>query len=271
MRNLLRQNRPIEECKNCSMIVERNTWDEKDYIDNLLLAQWTKCNSNCIYCGCAPDSNNFPKNNSEYYDITPAIKDMIEQGILIQSAKIDFAGGEPTIYPEFETLLTLFIEKGFKNLFINTSGIKYSNTIEYALKSNSLNLLTISVDAGSCGVHKQIKRTNSYKIVWDNIKKYSIAQKSSNNNFQFCLKYIILPEINDTKEEIDLFLEKVKKAEVNFIAISLDMYWWEENKNNKNENIIKLVQYFIEQAKNKYNFKVELYPWIRWLIGLEEV
>ena len=263
-REMMKQGTPPYECTDCPMLREAE-WDDEDYIDNLLFAHWVDCNSRCMYCGST--TGEFLRENYRYYDFTPAIKNMIEQKILIPSAKIDFAGGEPTVYPEFERLLTVFLENNFNNIYVNTSCIKFSPSIERALKNSQIVTLTISLDAGSKEMHRRVKRVNSYDRVWSNIKKYSKAQKSAKNSHKICLKYILVPGINDITREIDIFFEKVLEAKIDYVALSLDMFWWEKHKHDDNSELINTAKYFIYRAEvNK--LKLDIYPWARWLLGI---
>ncbi len=219
-RELMKNGTPPYECTNCPMLREAE-WDDEDYIDNVLFAHWVACNSNCIYCGATTDE--YVAKNHTDYNFYPAIKDMIERGIIIQSAKIDFAGGEPTVYPEFEDLLGIFTEKGFNDIYVNTSGIKFSPSIYDALLKNQITL-TISIDAGTKDLHRKIKQVPSFEKVWSNIKKYSEAQQKSGANQKICLKYILVPGMNDIKKEIDIFYKKAKSAKVDHVALSLDLF-----------------------------------------------
>ncbi|MCR5261124.1 MAG: radical SAM protein [Candidatus Gastranaerophilales bacterium] len=262
-RKLTREGSYPYECEGCPMLVERE-WDDEDYIDNVLFAHWVDCNSRCIYCGATTDE--FVRANYRYYDFTPAIREMIKNGSLIRTAKIDFAGGEPTVYPEFEELLTLFLTEGFNNLFVNTSGIKYSPSIRNALRNNQITL-TISLDAGTKDMHKKIKRVNSFDKVWKNIREYSKAQQEAGTKEKICLKYILIPEVNVIKKEIDIFFEKVTKEKIDHVALSLDMFWWEKHKDDDNTELVKMAQYFVDKA-NEYGYKLHIYPWARWLLGM---
>lgn len=263
-RKLTREGSHPRECTGCPMLVERD-WDDEDYIDNLLFAHWVDCNSRCIYCGATTDE--FIRANYRYYDFTPAIREMINNGSLIRTAKIDFAGGEPTVYPEFENLLSLFLQEGFHNIFVNTSGIKYSPSIRRALSNNQITL-TISLDAGTKGMHKRIKQVPSYDKVWENIHKYSEAQQEAGTKEKICLKYILIPKVNISKREINIFFEKVAEAKVDHVALSLDMFWWEKHKHDDNRKLVEMAQYFIKKSE-EYNFKLNIYPWARWLLGMQ--
>lgn len=260
LRNLMKNGTPPHECTGCHFLIEKE-WDDGDYIDNLLFAHWLDCNSKCIYCLASTDEA--VKRQNQHYDIYPAIKDLVERNILVSSGKVDFAGGEPTIYPEFEKLLHLFIEYKFKEICVNTSGIKYSPAIYRALEEGMINL-TISVDAGSKEVHEKVKRVQSFDKVWGNIAEYSKAQKKSDNQFQMCLKYLVVPDVNDTLDEFDKFFDKVIENDVKSVALSLDMFWYEEHKSEDNSELNRKFDYFIDRAKNKLGLDIRVYPWAEW-------
>ena len=175
---------------------------------------------------------------------------------------MDFAGGEPTIYPEFEKLLSLFIERKFKDIYVNTSCIKYSPSISEALKQGCINL-TISVDAGSEEVHKQVKRVSSFEKVWKNISEYSKAQEFSGKYNQIWLKYLVVPNVNDKESEMDKFIDKVQEYNIRCVALSLDMFWYEQHKNEDNSLLISKFDYFCDIA-TKAGLSLHVYPWARW-------
>ena len=63
---------------------------------------------------------------------------MLEKKILVPGGEVSFGGGEPTILPEFDKLIDLFLKNGFWNIRVPSSGIKYSKIIEkFAVDLNS--------------------------------------------------------------------------------------------------------------------------------------
>ena len=115
LRQKFREKSCPELCTNCVNIAHK-AWDDDDYIDYLLLTPWVPCNSHCIYCSAPRDE--YVLKNTKVYKVLPLIKDMIKNNILKKSGTIDFAGGEPTIYPEFEALLNEFVKHNFQKIII---------------------------------------------------------------------------------------------------------------------------------------------------------
>lgn len=258
-RQLMKNGTPPYECTGCHFL-EEDYWDDKDYIDNLLFAHWIDCNSKCIYCLASSDDK--VKTVNKHYNIYPAIEDLVEKNVLIPTGKVDFAGGEPTIYPEFESLLTLFIRKHFKDIYVNTSAIKYSPAISEALSAGLINL-TISVDAGTKDTHQRVKRVESFDKVWANIAEYSKAQQKSCKLNQIWLKYLVVPGVNDSVEEFEIFFDNVQKNGISCVALSLDMFWYEEHKTENNQELNDKFDYFLDKAVKRDLF-THVYPWAQW-------
>ena len=142
LRELFRKNSCPDTCKDCVGIAYKE-WNDEDYIDYLLLTPWVPCNSNCIYCE-APRNKDVIE-NTKVYKILPLIKDMIKNKILKKDATIDFAGGEPTIYPEFESLLHEFIKHDYSKIIIHTNAIKRSPAVIKGLRKGYIRVL-VSID-----------------------------------------------------------------------------------------------------------------------------
>lgn len=260
-RKLQEQGQTIPECVGCEFLHEGN-WDTKDYIDELLITHWIDCNSNCSYCPVVNDD--LLKKSTEFYNIVPALKDAIRKKVIRKDALINLAGGEATIHPEFEELVTLFIKNKFTNVVLNTSAIKYSQAVYEGIKTGNFKIV-VSVDAGTKETHEKVKRVNSYDQVWDNLTKYAEAQKLASKTDLVRTKYIVVPGKNDTKEEVDAFIEKNMKADIKAIAINVEIYWYQENFEKENKNLKEFLEYMIEQAKSK-DINYKLYPQAIWII-----
>ncbi len=252
LRNKYRNHTCPDLCKDC-VNTEFKEWDDDDYIDYLLLTPWVKCNSNCIYCDAPRDKNVL--NNTKPYKVLPLIKDMIKNNILKKDGTIDFAGGEPTIYPEFESLLNEFIVNDFTKIIIHTNAIKKSNAIIKGLKKGAVRVL-VSIDAGTKEMHKKVKQVDSYKKVWKNLEEYSKNQPKDANFVK--AKYIIVPGLNDSEKEIGVWLQKCRDINIKSVVLNLDFRWI---MNNVNSNLIPIYNLMIYTQKKAYNYGIncELY------------
>lgn len=246
-------------CKNCIYQEERD-WLDDDSINCLLLNHWTNCNSSCIYCDFGKEHEFF--NQQQPYDILPILKDMKENGILkvIEGSFVSFGGGELTVLKNCDEILNFLIDTGFRNIRINTSGIKYSNAIENALKNNFVDVVS-SVDAGSSEIYKKIKRVDCFEKVWQNLKKYA---QSASNKKNVKAKYILIPNINDTKKDLDDFFDCVLKNELEAVSFSVEKNWSSDIPENTlvHSDMAKKIYDLLLYAENKaqnLNMPVELY------------
>lgn len=260
-----------KECQNCQQIKDIDFIDDKK-IHYILLSPWQICNSNCIYClghaeVISPKSPNYMKYYKEYeepYDMLAIIKDMIKNDVLAKDAEIDFAGGEPTLYPKFDEIINFFIDNGFKNIIIHTNNIQYSKAIERGIKENAISLM-ISIDAGTKKCHEKVKGVKSFDKVWHNFKKYS---KSKNKNYtkRLCTKYVMVPGINDSEKELEEFIKQSKKNGATQVA--LNVYNQLLNEMNYEEDLLNhffnLAEFWISKAKtNKLQYM--LFPNIEYV------
>ena len=250
----------IPNCVGC-VFLEEKEWDEEDYINFLQFNYWVACNSKCTYCYEVQNRKIFEK--IKPYNTVPVIKEMIENKILRPGGEVSFGGGEPTIAPEFEELINLLTANGFQNMRIHSSGIKFSPAIENAIRKGVLNVV-ISIDSGCDKTYKKVKNVNAYKKVLDNMKKYAAANK--NYYGLMTSKYIIIPNVNDNRKEIDMWIDSVVKAGGKWLALDIEDVWYKTNRATISDYYLDLVNYVINRA-NELNMKIELYDRAR---GLKE-
>lgn len=253
LKQMHKEGKYLDACKNCIYLVERD-WDEENYINHFTFNHWTKCNCNCTYCYTNKDKKAF--NKFKEYKIYPIIKDMFKQGLIKKTEEscLCFGGGEPTILDDFDKLIDLFIQKGARNIRINTSGIKYSKAIEKALKLGAMSIV-ISTDAGCEQTYEKIKQVKCYKKVWENIRKYCKAAADKN---LVMVKFILIPGINDTYEEIDKWFDEVIRNGVKAVSLSVEQDWYNTHQPNFTPEIYEQIAYIEKRAK-ELNLNIEIY------------
>lgn len=252
LRKKYRENSCPEICKDCVNTAFKE-WDDEDYIDYLLLTPWVPCNSNCIYCSAPRDSEVLK--NTKVYKVLPLVKDMIKNNILKKDGTIDFAGGEPTIYSEFEALLHEFIKNDFTKIIIHTNAIKKSNAIIKGLKKGVVRIL-VSIDAGTKEVHRKVKQVDSYDSVWRNLKEYAKNQPKDSDFVK--AKYIIVPGLNDSEKEIDIWLQKCKEINIKSVVLNLDFNWIMQNVDGDLMPLYNLMKY-TQNTASEMGINCELY------------
>lgn len=245
-------------CQECPMLEEQD-WKEYDgSIHKITIFNWKHCNAACFYCSVNSDFHEGIK-KSDDYDALPYIQDLIDKGRLNQNSFVAFMGGEPTTLEEFPVILKMLIEKNCL-LEVLSNGIIYEKLISDMLNQDKNNSLCISIDCGSRETFKRIKRVDKFDTVVSNLKRY--ITETGNNAGKIKLKYIVLPNVNDNKQEIDKFFEMAKEIGIKSVIRSINHLDSKMNTQNKaiESSVIKSYEYFAKQAK-KYNMKLVDQNW----------
>ena len=245
-RNQMKQGKMIPECEDCFYLKEKE-WDNEDYISFINFNNWTVCNERCIYC------NLNDVKQPEQYNVYPAIKDLAEKGYIKPGGHITIAGGEPCVAPEFNDLIEILLEHGIDNIRVLTNATKYSPMVEKGIAKGVINTV-ISVDSGSKETFIKIKRVDLYDLVWENIRKYASVQIRTDS---VKTKFILIPDVNSSEEEIDLWLKKSIEAGIKHVAFDIESEWYLKNQNNIPESILHLVEFTLNKIK-EYNLDIEL-------------
>lgn len=237
-KNKAKQGELIDCCSNCYK-AETKDWSDENYIDQVYISHFQECNSKCVYCITDILPENRVKNP---YKILPVLDDMKQKGILKEGCEFHIGGGEFTIYSECEDLIKKYILSGFaKRLAVASNGIKYSNALYQAMCIDK-GVIIISLDCGSRELFNQIKKVDKFNIVLKNISKYTKDSISRRNTF---LKYIVIPSLNDNKDEFSKFIEISKKYQVQGIKLDIEGHYCRYHKYKLNRDILA----FLEWAK----------------------
>ena len=239
-RNDMKKGNIVPECRNCIYLQEKE-WDNEDYISFINFNNWTICNEHCVYCWL----NDEDKPHQVQYNVYPVVKDMADKGFLRKGGHITIAGGEPCVAPEFDELMQLFIDNDLFGIRVLTNATKYSEIVEKGIKLGKV-YIVVSVDSGTRETFLKVKRRDFYDRVWENIKKYASVQEYSD---RVKTKFILIPSVNDTKDEIDAWLFKSKDAGVKHVAFDVEMMWYNDNKDNIPEEVLSLVKYTLDKIK----------------------
>ncbi len=245
----------IYECENCYHLNDYEFSGERK-ISEFHFSHCRACNAKCIYC-----SDDYSGGNVNY-DVYPIIKDLMEKGYYKAGGEATMQGGEPTLMQHFDELVHLFNENG-TIIRVHTSAIKYSKTLEDALRQNRASVV-ISIDSGSASTYKKIKNVDAFDKVVDSIKEYVNASVDNPNNVR--IKYIIIPGVNDNLDEIDKFFDLMKKLNVVDIALDIEVrYAREHNNKDVSKHIFLLVDYFEKKAK-ELKIKLSIYSFLSYVM-----
>ena len=183
----------VPECVGCAHLQEME-WGVKNLspylVDEVTDAHFTSCQIRCNYCytvttpeAAAPLSK-APR-------ILRTFERLIAGNHLAPNSTVRFSGGEPTISPEFDSVLKLLIDHGVRCI-VYTNAVKASDAIMYALSRDKIELV-LGIDAATIAVYKAIKKMNYNEKVWSNVAKYCAARRPDAANkvwakFIFCIE-----------------------------------------------------------------------------------
>jgi organic radical activating enzyme len=183
----------VPECQGCARLEEQE-WGEKILgpylVDEVASAHFTSCQIRCNYCYTVTEPE-MTAPLSKAPRILRTFEQLISENLLAPNAIVRFSGGEPTISPEFEPLLTLLVNHGVRCV-VYTNAIKRSDAIMHALRQDKVELV-LGIDAASVAVYKAIKKMNYNETVWKNVADYCAARLPNAVNkvwakFIFCIE-----------------------------------------------------------------------------------
>ena len=239
-------------CINCHGLEEQD-WDNDDYINVIFISHWTKCNCNCFYCYFDYDKKKFQ--HFKHKPLLPVLKEMKEKHLIRNSGYVAITGGEIGELKEFDDILNFCLEVDFHSIVVNSSCIKYKKSIEKGLKKDKIEF-TVSLDSGNKELYKKIKRMNSFDRVVKHIKQYIQAQ--GENKYNVRVKYIILPNVNDSIEQLNEWIDLCCNIGVKHIILDVETSYFVANQHNIPKHIYDMVSFAEQKAKEK-GMKISYY------------
>ena len=231
-------------CIGCFGLQEQD-WDDNTKFKWIQIAHWADCNCYCTYCYRYQNEFEKPKKR---YKIMPIIKELDKMGLLDYNGELAYSGGEPASLREFDDITNFFLKKGEKLIMVHTNAIKPVKSVLKGLPSDTMSV-TVSVDCGDREKFKQIKRIDAYNKVIDTLKKYVKAQ--GNNKKMVRSKYIIIPNVNDTKQDIDKWIEETLKIGIEQVIVDFEADWLARNSDNIPPHIDEIFNYLVETTQNR--------------------
>ncbi len=215
---------PHDGCHSCPYVEEKD-WDEDTRFREIEITHWTHCNCGCCYCAMLPETHGkitiFPK-NADAVELFPIIKRMLGENKIHPNAFFPVTGGELTMLKEFPKIMKLlFKQKDASYGFcLQTNGIKYEPLLAKAVLKDRRTSIVISIDAGSREMFKLMKKKDKFNTVINNLKRY--LKDTKENRDRVVAKYIIVPNVNDKKEEIDKWIQICKKIGIKTLQPSIE-------------------------------------------------
>ena len=124
---------------------------------------------------------------------------------------------------------------------------EYSNVIEDGLRRGKVDLI-VSVDSGTEEMHARIKEVKTYDKVWDNLRRYAAIQQ---NRELVKVKYIVIPGVNDTREEINAWLDRCVDFGIGYVIQEIESQWFYSRRDRVPQYIYDLFDYTKQAAMDR--------------------
>lgn len=191
-------------CKGCPNLVFRRWPERTGKFDWIGITHDARCNLECNYCWLqwadyAPRRNPAPYRDARYSVLGP-IRELLSKDLLANGTLIDWGGGgEPTLFDEFEELLTEFSRRQYTQ-WLHTNGVRVAaGVLNETIDCSNIHILC-SVDAGAAETYKKMKKRDEYQTVWRNLRLYR------RRGAHVVVKYIVTGE-NCSPKEIRAFIQ----------------------------------------------------------------
>ena len=170
------------------------------------------CNFRCVYCFSVGLDVNRPKKDADI-ELGELMKPYLDNGWLDENYELILStAGEPTIHPKRADYYNAF--NGYV-MVVNTNGSVFDEDL-FALMNEKKVYVQISIDSGTKETFISVKGVDCFERVVKNISMYNEAKIG-----MVMLKYIFIPGLNDSDEDLRGFLEIVDKTDVSFVNLAI--------------------------------------------------
>lgn len=177
------------------------------------------CQSQCMYCGVCRDAQLMRSQAAQaaYKKLFDTLHLAENCGLISPDTIWQVSSGEIAIHPYRDQIMELV--RGKRTVFY-TNCMKYDEGIAESLHGNQNAAINLSIDAGTPETWKKVKGIDNFDETMSNLVNYHTKTVRPE---QITLKYIVLPDINDTYEDYFSLAEIMKVLKVKRLSISRDV------------------------------------------------
>ncbi|MEH6647553.1 aminotransferase class III-fold pyridoxal phosphate-dependent enzyme [Sulfitobacter sp.] len=202
-----------DKCKGCAHL-EKKKWKRSPYQFNIVgIAHYSHCNIKCNYCFLQTQDPSSFSSGFKPYKIAEQIRHLYDEALLHPDAIIDWGGGEPTIYREFDEIMQLSLERGAFH-YLHSNAVRFPEFVETSPYADKIHIIC-SIDAGLPETYFAMKQQDYLEQVWENLGRYLSAGSI------VTAKYIMRDD-NFSEENLSAFAIRAEEVGVKDILIDID-------------------------------------------------
>ena len=201
------------QCTGCAHLKTRS-WPKGAHPIRIVgIAHYSHCNIECDYCFLQTQDRASFADGFRPYSLLDTFRSLIADGSLAPNAIIDWGGGEPTAYREFDPLFEMLLTHGTTH-YLHTNGTILPDSIRNARAPERIHVIC-SVDAGLPQTYLAMKKRDYLERVWLNLGEYRRLGVSVTG------KYIVKSE-NCSDLEVSTFLVRAADAGLRDLIVDID-------------------------------------------------
>ncbi len=208
-----RSGEPHAECRGCAHL-KKKQWPAPTHSINLVgIAHYSHCNIKCNYCYLQTQDPASFESGFRPYRLLNTVRQLLDEGTLAPDSIIDWGGGEPTAYREFDDILALTLERGAFH-YVHSNGVRLPELIGKTSHADRIHVIC-SVDAGLPQTYLRMKKRNYLERVWTNLAAYIAA------GCRVTIKYIVR-EDNCSDADINAFCARAVAIGARDLILDID-------------------------------------------------
>ncbi len=153
-----------------------------------------RCNLTCPVC--------FANANASGYVYEPTFEEIHKMMAVLRAERpvpcsaIQFAGGEPTIHPDFMRIISDANDLGFSQIQVATNGIKMAESMEFtqAMRDAGMHTVYLQFDGMSDDIYR---RTRGYDMLEIKLRAVKNVQATTGRKMTVCLVPTVVNGVND--------------------------------------------------------------------------
>ena len=199
------------------------------------------CQLDCVFC----NAKQYSKNKTLNFDIIKNTIDTYGR----KAINVEWIGGEPTLYPQFEKLID-YAEKYKLKQVIVTNGLSLKGIIAEKLIKYNADII-ISIDSSNKDLYNKIRKKSDFDVLMSNIEQLNSLRTKYNHSGHFGINFCVFKQNYQDIPNIVEFAKENNFKHINFIeATDIDKDLLLDDNNKKEIDDLFII---VKEKADKYS------------------